>query len=130
MINSLSVQLEKQAEIKKQRQNIESEFSEYINQKNIFDKIKDSLTYRFEVDKIVTNKYITALNLSLDYDNSYFFYIAIDEGYIVSDYKYLATAHIKLNDSKTKLTFNFKTFEKEKLEIKEIIMLLDLLIGI
>lgn len=130
MINSLSVQLEKQAEIKKQRQNIESELSEYINQKNIFDKIKDSLTYRFEVDKIVTNKYITALNLSLDYDNSYFFYIAIDEGYIVSDYKYLATAHIKLNDSKTKLTFNFKTFEKEKLEIKEIIMLLDLLIGI
>ena len=75
MINSLSVQLEKQAEIKKQRQNIESELSEYINQKNIFDKIKDSLTYRFEVDKIVTNKYITALNLSLDYDNSYFFYI-------------------------------------------------------
>ena len=130
MINSLSVQLEKQAEINKQITDIESEISEYINQKNIFDKIKDSLTYRFEVDKIVTNKYITALNLSLDYNNSYFFYIAIDGGYIVSDYKYLATAHIKLNDSKTKLTFNFKTFEKEKLNIDEIIMLLNLLIGI
>lgn len=130
MINSLTVQLEKQAEINKQRADIESEISKYINQKNIFDKIKDSLTYRFEVDKIVTNKYITALNLSLDYDNGYFFYIADDEGYNVSDYKYLATAHIKLNDSKTKLTFSFKTFEKEKLNIDEIIMLLNLLIGI
>lgn len=130
MINSLTVQLEKQAEINKQRADIESEISKYINQKHIFDKIKDSLTYRFEVDKIVTNKYITALNLSLDYDNGYFFYIADDEGYIVSDYKYLATAHIKLNDSKTKLTFSFKTFEKEKLNIDEIIMLLNLLIGI
>lgn len=130
MINSLSIQLKKQAEINKQRQDIESEISEYINQKEIFNKIKDSLKYRFEVDKIVTNKYITALNLSLDYDNAYFFYIADDEGYIVSDYKYLATAHIKLNDSKTKLTFSFKTFDKEKLEMKEIIMLLDLLIGV
>lgn len=115
MINSLTVQLKKQAEINKQITDIESEISEYINQKHIFDKIKDSLIYRFEVDNIVTNKYITALKLSLDYDNVYFFYIAVDEGHIVSEYKYLATAHIKLNNSKTKLIFRFKTFEKEKL---------------
>lgn len=130
MINSLSAQLEKQAEIFKHRQSLESQISKYINQEEIFDKIKNSLHYRLQVNEIVTNKYITALKLNSDYDNVYLFYIAEDKGHIISEYKYLATAHIKLNDSKTKLTFNFKTFEKEKLEIKEIIMLLDLLIGI
>ena len=130
MINSLSAQLEKQAEILKHRQSLESQISKYINQEEIFDKIKNSLHYRFQVNEIVTNKYITALKLNSDYDNAYLFYIAEDKGNIISEYKYLATAHIKLNNSKTKLIFRFKTFEKEKLEIKEIIMLLDLLIGI
>ena len=132
MINSLSVQLEKQAEILKHRQSLESQISKYINQEEIFDKIKNSLHYRLQVNEIVTNKYITALKLNSDYDNdnAYLFYIAEDKGHIISEYKYLATAHIKLNNSKTKLIFRFETFEKEKLEIKEIIMLLDLLIGI
>ena len=132
MINSLSVQLEKQAEILKHRQSLESQISKYINQEEIFDKIKNSLQYRLQVDEITTNKYITALKLNSDYDNTYLFYIAEDKGYIISEYKYLATAHIKLNNSKTKLIFRFETFEKEKeeLEIKEIIMLLNLLIGI
>lgn len=132
MINSLSVQLEKKAEILKHRQSLESQISKYINQEEIFDKIKNSLQYRLQVDEITTNKYITALKLNSDYNNAYLFYIAEDKGYIISEYKYLATAHIKLNNSKTKLIFRFKTFEKEKeeLEIKEIIMLLNLLIGI
>lgn len=130
MINSLSVQLEKQVEILKHRQSLESQISKYINQEEIFDKIKNSLHYRLQVNEIVTNKYITALKLNSDYDNAYLFYIAEDKGHIISEYKYLATAYIKLNNSKTKLIFRFETFEKEKLEIKEIIMLLDLLIGI
>ena len=130
MINSLSVQLEKQVEILKHKQSLESQISKHINQEEIFDKIKNSLHYRLQVDEITTNKYITALKLISNYDDSYLFYIAEDKGYVVSDYKYLATAHIKLNNSKTKLTFSFKTLEKEKLNIDEIIMLLNLLIGI
>lgn len=129
MINSLSAQLEKQTEILKHRESLESQISKYINQEEIFDKIKNSLHYRLQVNEIVTNKYITALKLNSDYDKAYLFYIAEDKGHIISEYKYLATAHIKLNNSKTKLIFRFETFEKEKLEIKEIIMLLDLLIG-
>lgn len=130
MINSLSVQLEKQAEINKQKQDIESELSEYINQKEIFDKIKDSLKYGFEVNEIVTNKYITALKLSTHHNNTYLFYIAKDKGSIVSEYKYLATTYIKLNDSKNKLIFNFKTFEKETLTVDEIKKVIDLLVGV
>lgn len=130
MINSLSVQLEKQVEILKHKQSLESQISKHINQEEIFDKIKNSLHYRLQVDEITTNKYITALKLISNYDDSYLFYIAEDKGYVVSDYKYLATAHIKLNNSKTKLTFSFKTLEKKKLNIDEIIMLLNLLIGI
>ena len=76
MINSLSAQLEKQAEILKHRQSLESQISKYINQEEIFDKIKNSLHYRLQVNEIVTNKYITALKLNSDYDNAYLFYIA------------------------------------------------------
>jgi hypothetical protein len=130
MINSLSVQLEKQAEIKKQIMDIESELSEYINQKEIFNKIKDSLKYGFEVDETVTNTYIMGLKLSREYDNAYLFYIAIDKGYLASNYKYLIGAYIKLNKSNDKLTFNFKTFEKDKITVSEIKKVINLLVGI
>lgn len=130
MINSLSVQLEKQAEIKKQIMDIESELSEYINQKEIFDKIKDSLKYGFEVDETMTNKYIFGLKLSREYDNAYLFYIAIDKGYLASNYEYLIGAYIKINKSNDKLTFNFKTFEKDKITVSEIKKVINLLVGI
>lgn len=130
MINSLSVQLEKQAEIKKQIMDIESELSEYINQKEIFNKIKDSLKYGFEFDETVTNTYIMGLKLSREYDNAYLFYIAIDKGYLASNYKYLIGAYIKLNKSNDKLTFNFKTFEKDKITVSEIKKVINLLVGI
>lgn len=130
MINSLSVQLEKQAEIKKQIMDIESELSEYINQKEIFNKIKDSLKYGFEVDETVTNTYIMGLKLSREYDNAYLFYIAIDKRYLASNYKYLIGAYIKLNKSNDKLTFNFKTFEKDKITVSEIKKVINLLVGI
>lgn len=130
MINSLSVQLEKQTETKKQIKDIESELSEYINQKEICDKIKDSLKYGFEVDETVTNKYIMGLKLSREYDNAYLFYIAIDKGYLASKYEYLIGAYIKLDKSNNKLTFNFKTFEKDKIEVSEIKKVINLLVGV
>ena len=130
MINSLTVQLEKQAEINKQKQDIESEISDYINQKEIFDKIKDSLKYGFEVDETVTNAYIMGLKLSREYDNAYLFYIAIDKGYLASNYEYLIGAYIKLNKSNNKLTFNFKTFEKDKIAVSEIKKVINLLVGV
>lgn len=109
---------------------IESELSEYINQKEIFNKIKDSLKYGFEVDETVTNTYIMGLKLSREYDNAYLFYIAIDKGYLASNYKYLIGAYIKLNKSNDKLTFNFKTFEKDKITVSEIKKVINLLVGI
>lgn len=130
MINSLSVQLEKQAKIKKQIIDIESELSEYINQKEIFNKIKDSLKYGFEVDETVTNTYIMGLKLSREYDNAYLFYIAIDKGYLASNYEYLIGAYIKINKSNDKLTFNFKTFEKDEITVSEIKKVINLVVGV
>ena len=56
MINSLSAQLEKQAEILKHRQSLESQISKYINQEEIFDKIKNSLHYRLQVNQLPPTK--------------------------------------------------------------------------
>ena len=78
MINSLSVQLEKQVEILKHKQSLESQISKHINQEEIFDKIKNSLHYRLQVDEITTNKYITALKLISNYvDNKYFLFVCM-----------------------------------------------------
>ena len=78
-MKTLTEQLEKRHQIEQQLEPIESEITEFLNQKEIFDKIKKALKYQFEVKDVVTNKY--CVNLIPKDKNTYNLFIGIQEDY-------------------------------------------------
>lgn len=119
-MKTLTEQLKKQHQIKDKLELIESEVSEFLNQKEIFDKIKESLKYQFEVKNIVTNKY--TIDLIPTDKNTYNLFIEIDEDIAVS-------SHIKLNNRKDRLKFKIATFKKYNFTTEDIIKAIQILIG-
>ena len=97
-MQTLTQQLEKQHQIEQQLEPIESEITEFLNQKEIFDKIKKALKYQFEVKDVVTNKY--CVNLIPKDKNTYNLFIGIQEDYDASAYKSFVSSYIKLNNRK------------------------------
>lgn len=119
-MKTLTEQLEKQHQIEEKLEPIESEVSEFLNQKEIFDKIKEALKYQFEVKNIVTNKY--TIDLIPTDKNTYNLFIEIDEDSAVS-------SHIKLNNRKDRLKFKIATFKNYTFTTEDIIKAIKILVG-
>lgn len=109
-MKTLTEQLEKQHQIEEKLEPIESEVSEFLNQKEIFDKIKEALKYQFEIKDVTTNRY--DINLTSKDENTYNLFIGIEEDYIVSAYKSFLSGYIKLNKRKDRLRFKITTLKK------------------
>ena len=126
-MNTLTEQLEKQHQIEQQLEPIESKISEFLNQKEIFDKLKESLKYQFEVKDVVTNKY--CVNLIPKDKNTYNLFIGIQEDYDASAYKSFVSSYIKLNNRKDKLKFKIGKLKNNIFTTEDIITVIKLLVG-
>lgn len=118
-MKTLTEQLEKQHQIEEKLEPIESEVSEFLNQKEIFDKIKESLKYQFEIKDVVTNKF--DINLTPIDKNTYKLFIGIEEDYVVSAYKSFLSGYIKLNKRKDRLKFEIATLKNKTITTQDII---------
>lgn len=125
-MKTLTQQLKKQHQIEEKLEPIESEVSEFLNQKEIFDKIKESLKYQFEVKDVVTNKY--TINLIPKDKNTYKLFIGIEENYAISDI-YSLSGYIKLNKRKDKLKFKIATIKINTCLTEDIIKVIEILVG-
>lgn len=119
-MNTLTAQLKKQHQIEEKLEPIESKVSEFLNQKEIFHKIKESLKYQFEVKDIVTNKY--TINLIPTDKNTYNLFIKINEDTAIS-------SHIKLNNRKDKLKFKITKFKNYTFTTEDFIKVIEILVG-
>lgn len=126
-MQTLTEQLEKQHQIEEQLEPIDSKISEFLNQKEIFDKIKESIKYQFEIKDVVTNKY--CVNLIPKDKNTYSLFIGIQEDYDVSAYKSFISSHIKLNNRKDKLKFKITTLKNNIFTTEDIIIVIQMLVG-
>lgn len=126
-MKTLTEQLEKQHQIEQQLEPIESKISEFLNQKEIFDKLKESLKYQFEVKDVVTNKY--CVNLIPKDKNTYNLFIGIQEDYDASAYKSFVSSYIKLNNRKDKLKFKIGKLKNNIFTTEDIITVIKLLVG-
>lgn len=126
-MKSLTDQLTKQHQIEKQLEPIESEISEFLNQKEIFDKIKESLKYQFEIKDVVTNKY--CVNLTPINKNTYSLFIGIQEDYDESAYKSFILGYFKLNKQKDKLKYKITTLKNNIFTTEDIIIVIQMLVG-
>lgn len=126
-MQTLTQQLEKQHQIEQQLEPIESEITEFLNQKEIFDKIKEALKYQFEVKDVVTSKY--NINLTPVDKNNYKLFMGTEEHYVVSEYKPFLSGYIKLNKRKDRLSFKIATLKPKIVTTEDIITVIKLLVG-
>ena len=126
-MQTLTEQLEKQHQIEQELEPIESKISEFLNQKEIFDKLKESLKYQFEVKDVVTNKY--CVNLIPKDKNTYNLFIGIQEDYDASAYKSFVSSYIKLNNRKDKLKFKIGKLKNNIFTTEDIINVIQILVG-
>lgn len=126
-MQTLTQQLEKQHQIEQQLKPIESEITEFLNQKEIFDKIKEALKYQFEVKDVVTSKY--NINLTPVDKNNYKLFMGTEEHYVVSEYKPFLSGYIKLNKRKDRLKFKITTLKPKIVTTEDIITVIKLLVG-
>lgn len=126
-MQTLTQQLTKQHQIEQQLEPIESKISEFLNQKEIFDKIKESLKYQFEIKDVVTNKYY--VNLTSINKNTYSLFIGIQEDYDESAYKSFILGYIKLNKQKDKLKYKITTLKNNIFTTEDIIIVIQMLVG-
>lgn len=126
-MKTLTAQLEKQHQIEEKLEPIESEVSNFLNQKEIFDKIKESLKYQFEIKDVTTNKF--DINLTPIDKNTYKLFIGIEEDYVVSAYKSFLLGYIKLNKRKDRLRFKITTLKNKTITTKDIIKVIQWLVG-
>ena len=126
-MQTLTEQLEKQHQIEQQLEPIESEITEFLNQKEIFDKIKKALKYQFEVKDVVTSKY--NINLTPVDKNNYKLFMGTEEHYVVSEYKPFLSGYIKLNKRKDRLSFKIATLKPKIVTTEDIITVIKLLVG-
>lgn len=126
-MKTLTEQLEKQHQIEENLEPIESEVSEFLNQKEIFDKIKEALKYQFEIKDVTTNKF--DINLTPIDENTYKLFIGIEEDYIVSAYKSFLSGYIKLNKRKDRLRFKITTLKNKTITTEDIIKVIQWLVG-
>lgn len=126
-MKTLTEQLEKQHQIEEKLEPIESEVSEFLNQKEIFDKIKEALKYQFEIKDVTTNRY--DINLTSKDENTYNLFIGIEEDYVVSAYKSFLSGYIKLNKRKDKLRFKITTLKNKTITTEDIIKVIQWLVG-
>lgn len=126
-MKTLTEQLEKQHQIEQQLEPIESEITEFLNQKEIFDKIKEALKYQFEIKDVTTNKF--DINLTPIDKNTYKLFMGIEEDYVVTAYKAFLSAHIKLNKRKDRLRFKITTLKNKTITTENIIKVIQWLVG-
>lgn len=126
-MQTLTQQLKKQHQIEQKLNPIESEITEFLNQKEIFNKIKESLKYQVEVRDTVTKNFET--NLIPKDKNTYNLFIGIKEDYSTSDYKSIVSGDIKLNVRKNKLKFKTTTLKNNTFKNDDIITVIRHLVG-
>lgn len=126
-MKTLTAQLEKQHQIEEKLEPIESEVSNFLNQKEIFDKIKESLKYQFEIKDVTTNKF--DINLTPIDKNTYKLFIGIEDDYVVSAYKSFLLGYIKLNKRKDRLRFKITTLKNKTITTEDIIKVIQWLVG-
>lgn len=129
MLVSLKDQLNDQRKIEAKLQPVNAEISEYINQKEIFDIITNSLKYEFEIKNEATNTYVISLNLFKQMDNTYSLFIGENLGYGPSDLKPLSIGFITLNKY-NKLEYKTSMINKDKISIEEIKNVIKFTVGV
>lgn len=129
MLISLKNRLNDQLKIEAKLQPINSEISDYINQKEIFDIITSSMKYEFEIKNEATNAYVISLTLFKKMDNTYALFIGEDTGTVVSDIKQLSIGFVTLNKY-NKLEYKASMIKKDKITIEEIKNIIKFIVGI
>lgn len=129
MLISLKQQLNDQRKIEAKLEPINSEITDYINQTKIFDVIKNSMKYGFEIKNESTNVYVISLTLLKQIDNTYVLFIGENTGYISSDIKPLSIGFITLNEY-NKLEYEASTINKNKISIEEIKNVIKFTVGV
>lgn len=127
-MKTLTEQLKKQQQIERKLEPIEIEITEFLNKKDIFNKIKESLKYQFEVKDTVTKKLES--NLIPKDKNTYNLFIGIQEDDSTSDYKTIVSGDIKLNIRKNKLNFKTTTLKNNTFTTDDIITIINHLVGV
>ena len=125
-MKTLTDQLREQHKIEHKLEPIEIEITKFLNKKEIFEKIKESLKYQFEVKDVITNKY--TINLIPKDKNTYKLFVGIDENYTISDI-YSLSGYIKLNKRKDKLKFKISTIKINTFLTEDIIKVIEILVG-
>lgn len=129
MLISLKEQLNHQRKIEAKLEPINSEITDYINQTKIFDIIKNSMKYGFEIKNESTNLYVISLTLLKQMDNTYVLFIGENTGYGPSDVKPLSIGFITLNEY-NKLEYEASTINKNKISIEEIKNVIKFTVGV
>lgn len=129
MLISLKEQLNDQRKIETKLHPINSEITDYINKTEIFDIIKNSMEYGFEIKNESTNVYVISLTLLKQMDNTYVLFIGENTGYISSDIKPLSIGFITLNEY-NKLEYEASTINKNRISIEEIKNVIKFTVGI
>ena len=126
---SLKDQLNDQRIIEAKFQPVNLEITDYINQKEIFDIITNSMKYGFEIKNESTNAYVISLNLFKQMDNTYSLFIGENLGYGPSDLKPLSIGFITLNKY-NKLEYKASMINKDKISIEEIKNVIKFTVGV
>lgn len=126
-MKTLTDQLREQHKIEHNLEPIEIEITKFLNKKEIFEKIKESLKYQFEVKDTVTKKLES--NLIPKDKNTYNLFIGIQEDDSKTDYKTIVSGDIKLNIRKNKLNFKTTTLKNNNFANEDIILAIKLLVG-
>ena len=126
-MKTLTDQLREQHKIEHNLEPIEIEITKFLNKKEIFEKIKESLKYQFEVRDTVTKKLES--NLIPKDKNTYNLFIGIQEDDSTADYKTIVSGDIKLNIRKNKLNFKTTTLKNNNFTNEDIILAIKLLVG-
>lgn len=129
MLISLKQQLNDQLKVESKLHPINSEITDYINQKEIFDIIKNSMKYGFEIKNESTNVYVISLTLLKQMNNTYVLFIGENTGYISSDIKPLSIGFITLNEY-NKLEYEASTINKNRISIEEIKNVIKFTVGV
>lgn len=129
MLVSLKDQLNDQRIIEAKLQPVNLEITDYINQKEIFDIITNSMKYGFEIKNESTNAYVISLNLFKQMDNTYSLFIGENLGYGPSDLKPLSIGFITLNKY-NKLEYKASMINKDKISIEEIKNVIKFTVGV
>ena len=129
MLVSLKDQLNDQRKVEAKLHTINSEITDYINQKEIFDIITNSMKYGFEIKDEATNSYVISLTLFKQMNNTYSLFIGENLGYGPSDLKPLSIGFITLNKY-NKLEYKASMINKDKISIEEIKNVIKFTVGV